>query len=77
MILYSIVPPEVVFHGNAYLDEIKFHEADYRGERILVAQMMDKHYEITRLLSTHPGSFLDPALQPGKVIDVSELKIIG
>ena len=73
--LYSIVPAEVVFQGSTYLDEVKYFEADYRGERILVAQMSDKRYEVSRLLSTRTVSFLDPALQPGSVIDVSELKM--
>lgn len=76
MILYSIVPAEIVFQGSAYLEEVKYFEADYRGERILVAQMSDKHYEISRLFSTHPGSFLNQALQPGNVIDAKELKIL-
>lgn len=77
MILYSIVPAEVVFQGSAYLEEMKYFEADYRGERILVAQMTDRSYSIARLLSTHPSSFLDPAFQPGNVIDEREFKILG
>lgn len=74
MILYSIVPAEVVFQGSTYLEEAKLFEADYRGERILVTQMPDKHFEISRILSTRPRSFLDPALQPGNVVDAGELK---
>lgn len=76
MILYSIVPAEFVFNRSASVEDVKFLEADYRGERILVAQMSDKHYEISRLLSTRPGSFLNPALQPGSIVDAKELKIL-
>ena len=76
MILYSIIPAEIVFQGNSYLDDVKFLEANYRGEKVMVSQMADKRYEITRLLSTRPGSFLDPAFQPGNVIDAMELKIM-
>ncbi len=77
MILYSIVPVEYVFQGSTYLDEVKFFEADFRDERVLVARMSDKRYEISRLLSTRPSSFLDPALQPGSIIDARELKFDG
>lgn len=76
MILYSIIPAEVVFQGSTYMEELKYIQADYRGERILVAQLTDKSYSIARLLSTRPGSFLDPALQPGNVVDARELKIM-
>ena len=76
MILYSIVPAEYVFQGSNYLEDMKFFEAEYRGERILVTQMPDKRYEISKLFSTRPGSFLNPAFQPGSVVDARELKIM-
>lgn len=75
MILYSIIPPEVVFQGSSYIDEMKFIEAEYKGEKIMVTQTADKSYQITRLLSTRPGSFLDPAFQPGNRIDAKDLYI--
>jgi len=75
--LYSIIPAEVVFQGSGYLEEVKFFHADYRGERIMIAQMSDKHYEVVRLLSTRPESFLNPTFLPGSIIDEKELRILG
>ena len=75
--LYSIIPAEIVFHGSTYMEELKFFEADYKGERIQVARLPDNHYQVARVLSTNPASFLDPALQPGNVVDAMNLKIIG
>lgn len=75
MILYSIMPPEVVFQGGSYMGEMKFIEAEYKGEKIMASQMADKSYEITRLLSTRPEAFLNPAFQPGSRIDAKDLCI--
>ena len=75
MILYSIIPAEVVFQGYSYMEELKYLEADYRGEKILVSQLPDNSYSIAKILSTCPGVFLDPALQPGNVVNAKELKI--
>lgn len=74
MILYSIVPAEIVFQGTGYLDGIKYFEAEYMGVRITAAQMPDKSYVISRILDTSPQLFLNPALQPGNTIDGSLLK---
>lgn len=75
MILYSIIPSEVVFQGSSYMDDMKFIEAEYKGEKIVVTQTADKSFEIARLLSTRPESFLDPAFQPGNRIDAKDLCI--
>jgi hypothetical protein len=75
MILYSIVPAEIVFQGSFGQEEVKYIEAGYRGERVVVAQASDKKYSIARLLSTRPGSFLNSAFQPGSAVDESELEI--
>ncbi len=74
MILYSIVPPEVVFAGFGATDDIKYIEGKYRGEKVLVAQMADGDLRMSRLFSTRPSSFLDPAFQPGCEVNERELK---
>lgn len=73
MILYSIVPAEVVFQKSYGQEEVTFFEAGYRGERIIVSQTQDGHCSISRLLSTSPDSFLNPAFQPGNTVDSKEL----
>jgi len=76
VILYSIVPHELVFQGNNYMEAEKLREAYYNGERIIVAEKPDKSYEIRRLLSTNPRIFLNPIFQPGSTVDGSLLKMI-
>lgn len=77
MILYSIVPSELVFGGNNYWEGAKLCEAYYKGERIIVSHMSDNRYEVRKLLSTNPKSFLDPSFQPGSAVDISMLKMIN
>jgi len=80
MILYSIIPPEMVFRGYSYeeyAEPEKLYEAYYNGERIIVAQKSDNSYEIRRLLSTNPRSFLNPAFMPGNTVDASLLRMVG
>lgn len=74
MILYSIVPPEVVFEGAADPGSITYFEAEYMGEKVIVAQTADRRYEISRLMSTRPSSFLNPRFQPGSVVNIKDLK---
>jgi len=77
MIHYSIIPPEVVFQGfNDYQEQTHFF-AEYKGEKIMVTKRPGNKFEITRLLSTRPASFLDPAYQPGNLVDMQDLKRIS
>ena len=70
MILYSIVPGEVVFEYNEN-PVISFLEMEYLGEKVVVSQTDDNKYVICRLISTSPKAYLDPRLQPGMVIERS------
>ena len=45
------------------------------GEKVLVLKREDKQYEIARLISTNPATFLNPVYKPGTIIDTSELKL--
>lgn len=75
MILYSIVPAEIVFQGSCGQEDVKYIEAGYKGERVVVAQTADKRYSVARLLSTRPASFLNSAFQPGSAVDERDLEI--
>jgi len=69
MILYSIIPAEVVF-GNSYNNqEFNFIEIEYEGEKIEVTPMPGNSYKINRVISTSPKSFLNPRLMPGNIIE--------
>ncbi len=80
MILYSIIPPEIVFqgfqeNGGGEGQRKGIFEAYYRGEKVLVSKNAVDRFEIVRLLSTCPKSFLNENFQPGHVVDEWELKL--
>jgi hypothetical protein len=78
VILYSIIPPEIVFqgfqeNGSGEGKRADIFEAYYRGEKVLVTKNAVDRFEIVRLLSTCPKSFLNENFQPGHVIEEWEL----
>lgn len=68
MILYSVIPPEVVFGNNQDNYYNSFREIDYMGQKVQVAALSNNEFVITRLISTSPGDYLNPRFQPGTVI---------
>lgn len=74
MILYSIIPPEFVFQGFWETNVQQHNLVEFRGEKVMVTKRPDNHFEITRLLSTRPASYLDPVYQPGSLVDERDLK---
>lgn len=75
MILYSIIPPEVVFRnfdygpGNSDINSgRKSFITDYLNEKVEVMTLSNNQFVITRLISTSPKSYLNPKLQPGSII---------
>lgn len=69
MILYSIVPVEVVFDSTNNCDEYNFMEIEYEGEKVVVTQLSNRKYKVDRLISTSPKAYLNPKLMPGQIID--------
>lgn len=72
MILYSIIPADIVFNGynQEKKEDIKYVELEYQGEKIQAIPVSNSEYIITRLISTSPKAYLRPGLQPGTVIKV-------
>lgn len=71
MILYSIMPVEVVF-GEQYNndnDNYKFVEIEYEGEKVVVSPLSNNTYRINRVISTSPKVYLNPKLMPGGIIE--------
>ncbi|HHV29707.1 YlzJ-like family protein [Acetivibrio mesophilus] len=68
MILYSIVPPEVVFENFSWSENQSYIEMNYSGERIVVTPLSNNRYVINRVISTSPKAFLKPELMPGNII---------
>lgn len=69
MILYSIIPAEVVFGSGYNTQELNFVEIEYEGEKIEVAPLAGNTYKINRIISTSPKAFLNPRLMPGNIIE--------
>lgn len=67
MILWTIVPEETIFASQIQPD-INYQEIDYSGQKIVVEQISNSEFRITRLLTTNPSDYLDNKLQPGKII---------
>lgn len=68
MILYSIIPVDIVFKNFDYKDEVKYFETEYLGEKIQVAEAGSNQYRIIKIISTSPKAYLNPSLQPGCLI---------
>jgi len=74
MILYSIIPAEIVFGEYFWQDKnnnkkrYESKEIVYLGERVEVSPLTEDQYMIKRLISTSPKAFLDPRFKPGTII---------
>lgn len=66
MILYTVVPLELVLEGMD--KERAFTDVEVSGITMTVEQVSANEAVIVRLISTDPQHFLDPALQPGSRI---------
>lgn len=68
MIMYSIIPNELIFSGIPGQIDNNYLEIEYLGERVQVMSMSNSQYVIQRVISTSPKAYLNPRLQPGSVI---------
>lgn len=75
MILYSIIPAEVVFKNGSQPSEIRLLEADYMGKRVEVMQISDQSFKIVRLIDTNPKAYLNPLFEPGSTVNSKDLKL--
>jgi len=59
MILYSIVPPEIVFGNFDWCENQKqnYIEVDYCGEKVVVMPLSNNRYMISRLSALHQKLF--------------------
>lgn len=68
MIIYSIVPVEVIFQNVDIEDYQRAVTVEYMGEMIEAVPAGNMSYTITRVISTSPKAYLRPELQPGKEV---------
>ncbi|NMB34231.1 MAG: hypothetical protein GX992_08420 [Clostridium sp.] len=68
MILYSVIPAEVVFKDFNWEERKDSIEIDYLGEKVTAFPLGSNSFKIDRLISTSPKSYLDSRLAPGNII---------
>lgn len=69
MVLYTIVPEEIVFESK---EEIcASQEIFYHGRRILVQPIDFKSFKIVQLISSDPSDYLLTDFQPGSVVTMT------
>lgn len=65
--LYTIVPPEVIWQHSE--DIVAPEELVYQGQKILAQALPSPgEYKLIQLLSTNPALFLENSFQPGTII---------
>ncbi len=69
MIMHSIIPNEIIFQQPDGPSGYDYREIEYMGEKVQVTPLSNNRYVIQRIISTSPKAFLNPALQPGTVIE--------
>lgn len=68
MIIYTTVPPEIVF---AERQETKPQSKYilFNGTALEVTSAAEGQYKVNRVISTCPEDYLDPQIKPGMVIE--------
>ncbi len=68
MILYTPMQLELVFEGLDKGPPRTFEQITCRGTSVLAEKASHGRYKIIRVLSTDPAVFLDPELQPDRLV---------
>ncbi len=70
-IFYTILPLELVFDGFEDGEDMQLYELPIPGGTLVVEPLSKNQAKIVQVISSDPQLFLNPNLQPGKVIDFS------
>jgi len=66
MLLYTPLPMEVVLEGLEKARE--YHEVQINNITMILERISDSESKIVKLISTNPNDFLNPMLQPGRIL---------
>lgn len=66
MIIWSIVPPDIMFNTNE--SSPNYEEIEWNGMKCLVEKTSPTQCKIIRLLTTDPNDYLQMELQPGSIL---------
>ncbi|MBT9140864.1 MAG: hypothetical protein DDT30_01448 [Dehalococcoidia bacterium] len=69
--LWTIVPLYVVMDGSE-LHKPTYTEIPWKSGMLQVEEVGQNSARIIRLLSTDPADYLEPAAQPGKIIEYNK-----
>jgi hypothetical protein len=67
MILYSVIPAEVIFQGMEQYNP-QYEVIELQGVSMQVERISNNEARIVRLYSVNPQDFLNPELSPGTLI---------
>jgi hypothetical protein len=68
MIIWTVLPEEIVLNDTLAQELPKLEEVDYGGTKLIVETMSPSQCRIVRILSSDPQDYLRPELQPGVVL---------
>lgn len=68
MILWSIIPSDVILSNLTTNSEPVYEEVEYSGMKCIVEKVSSSQYQIVKLLTTDPMDYLRSELQPGTTI---------
>ena len=69
MIMYTLMPPELVFPASDD-DFAKQTVVNINGVKVVIQPHSQHQWQIVRLLSSNPSDFLNEKFQPGQLIDI-------
>ena len=72
MILWSIIPPEMIW--GTVNPPSPYEEIEYNGMKCLVEKTSTTQYRVVRLLTTNPTDYLCTELEPGKLLTYDPLQ---
>jgi len=65
--LYTIIPVELVLEGLEDLSACQ--EITYNGSLLMVRPIGLQQVQVVQLISSDPADYLNPELQPGRILD--------
>lgn len=74
MIIWSIVPPEIMWNASDNLPA--YEEIQWHGMKCVVEKTSPTQYKVIRLLTTDPNDYLRIELQPGSTLTYDPLLTI-
>jgi precorrin-4 methylase len=69
MIIYSVMPMELVLEGMDQKEEIRYMDIMLNGIQMQVQPLNERQASIVRIISGDPQVYLNPDYYPGKLIE--------